>query len=414
MKKLLGKTLLYLSILLLIPYSYLVWQAKQGVDAFLLSHDFGAEINYEWLLLDHTGNIVLLEVVMGEHRQEPILTADRVNIIPPSVFDLLGAKDAVIHNEYPAYISVEVLEGNTNVTEKLAGVLGLSYQPEYLDYFYPKQCLTVIQKEIKPLRFSGAANFTVQRTADVSEVKFKVKSLDLANISGSLKINNFSEGITGGSFVSDFAVTLSDISLLQQNTQKCLAKLDMDKQLFIESSISQQIEKASEHLLALEENAPNAVAQFLFVPQKIDIAFDIEEGKKFSQIPMDPIYQVPEKLGLGLILNSQPLNVIFDQVQSETLVSEKIENTEPVDGIDENTAIAAKPIENKVLQKYQLKQHIGAKISLELRNGKVVEGYIQSVNSRSLILLQRKFKGKTVAPFAFNDIRKITLVNPEK
>ncbi len=67
-----------------------------------------------------------------------------------------------------------------------------------------------------------------------------------------------------------------------------------------------------------------------------------------------------------------------------------------------------------MLQKYQLKQHIGAKISLDLRNGKVVEGYIQSVNNRSLILLQRKFKGKTVAPFAFNDIRKITLVNPEK
>ncbi len=415
MKKLLGKTLLYLSILLLLPYSYLVWQAKQGVDAFLLSHDFGSEIKYEWILLDHSGSIVLLEVEMGEHRQEPIFTAARVNIIPTSVFDLLGAKDAVIHNEYPAYITVEMVEGKTNTTEKLAEVLGINYQPDYLDYVYPKQCLAALQKDVKPLRFNGVANFAIQRTADVSEVSFLIKSLDLANFEGSLKVNNFSEGMTGGSFVSDFALTLSDISLLQQNTQKCLAELDMDKQRFLQSSISQQIDKASEQLLVLEENAPNAVAKFLFVPQKIDIAFDIEEGKKFSQIPMQPIYQVPEKLGLALVLNNQPVNVIFDQVKSEALASQEQTNTELIAvRADESVATSNKPIENKVLQKYQLKQHIGAKVSLDLRNGKTVEGYVQSVNSSSLILLQRKFKGKTVAPFAFNDIKKITLINPEK
>lgn len=414
MKKLLGKTLLYLSILLLLPYFYLVWQAKQGVDVFLLSHDFGAEVKYEWILLDHSGNIVLLGVEMGEHRQEPIMVAERVNILPSSVFDLLGARDAVIHNEYPTYITVEVIAGQSNVTDKLADVFGLNYQPQYLDYFYPKQCLAVIEKEVNPLRFSVTANFAIQRTTDLSEIKFKVRSLDLANIEGSLNLNNYSEGMTGGSFVSDFAITLSDISLLQKNTQKCLTELKMNKQLFIQSSISQQIEKALEHQLVLESEAPKALAHFLFVPQQINVAFDIEEGKTFSQIPIDPIYQIPEKLGLALVLNSQPVNVIFDQLQSEVLVSQEQESDDLISEVDEASVIATKPIENPTLQKYQLKQHIGAKVSLDLRNGKTVEGYIQRVNSQSLVLLQRKFKGKTVAPFAFNDIRKITLINAEK
>ncbi len=413
MKKLLGKTLLYLSILLLIPYSYLVWQAKQGVDAFLISHQLGGEVTYQWVVLDHNGQIVLLDVEMGEPRDEPILTAKRVNIVLPSVFDLLGAQESVIHNEFPANISVNLVDGSSNQPVRLADTLGIKFDFNYLDYLYPQQCIASLQKNLSPLRFAASADFAIHRTADVSEISFQAKSLDFANIKGSLKLNNYSESSSDGSFVSDFNIAFFDIALLQKNTQKCLADLQLDKDNFIQTTKAQLIDKAADHNLIFDPKVPDTVAQFMFVPQRIDLALDIEEGKKFSQIPLEPFYQFPEKLGLSFALNSEPLNVIFDQVASEAALTKKGESEQVETVTSEGEVVESKPIENPVLQRYQLRDYIGAKIALDLRNGKRVEGYIQSVNSKSVILLQRKFKGRTVAPFAFNDVRRITLINAE-
>jgi hypothetical protein len=414
MKKLLGKTLLYLSVLLLIPYAYFTWQAKQGVDTFMLSHNLGDKLNYEWLLINFTGKVVLLDIKIGAPREEPIFTAERLYISTESVFDLLGARDKIIYNEYPTNLSVSLVDASTLVPEQLAQMFGVGYQKDYLDFLYPQECGYKIDKNLAPLKFNGKARFTIHRTADISEVEFKFSSLSFANFKGSLKINNYSESSSNGRFISDFSAAFSDIALLQINTQKCLATLGKDKQKFIDGVVAQLEEKATTHQLALEQGVSESVAQFMFVPQEIEIAFDIEAGKKFSQIPFDPFYQVPEKLGLSLKLNGKPLNAIFDQLASESL--SQLQEKDSLDNTTQQneTISTTKPVEYRTLEKYQLKQHIGAKVALDLRNGKRVEGYVQSVEASSLILLQRKFKGKTVAPFAYKDILKITLINSEK
>lgn len=408
MKKLLRKTFLYLLILVSIPYCYLLWQAKQGVDTFLLAYDLGGEIQYEWFWVDLNGRITLYNLTFLKDERDPLLESEFVHISLPSVFDLINSKERVVYKEFPAELSISLVNAVSNQGSKIPSVFGLNYNSSYLTLFYPKECQNDLEKEIPRLKFNAETVFQIQRTADISDVEFDFESLDFANIKGKFKINNFSQNAVEGSFISDLSFNISDVSWLQKNTQKCLVLLNNSRQEFLNKLSNQVIANAAAHQLVFEQSTPQIIADFLYAPLELEISIDVDESKKLSQIPLDPIYLLPERLGLMMVLNDKPLNVIFDQSKSESFELKVIEEEKQKEEV-----ATALPVENQQLKTFELKQYLGSKLLISLHSGKVIEGYLQSVENGSLELVQRRFKGKTVVPFNYKDIKKITLINPE-
>ena len=407
MKKLLAKTFLYLLIILLIPSLYFIWQAKQAVDTFLLVHNLEVEVKYDWLFVDHKGEIYLYDVKVYKDQRDPLFTAEFIKISTMGIFDLINAQEHILHNEFPREIGVSIINGISEQSALLPSTLGLNYDPETLLSFYPAACASSLNKDVPLLKFNAASHFTIHRTADISEVNFDFNSLEFASINGKFKINNFSEGRTDGSFVSDLSLDFSKITWLQQNTQKCLAELNMGKEQFTSILSQQLVTNATQYELVLDSDFPSELAEFLYIPQEIKLSFDLEEGKKFEQVSFEPVYELPEKLGLSLFLNNKPINVIFDQSASITAAEEPVVET---------LVIADKTIVKKdssILNRNDLNKHIGSKLLISFKSGKTVEGYLHSYNTRSLKILQRKFKGKSILPFEFKDIDQMVLLRAE-
>lgn len=408
MKKLLTRTLLYLFIILLIPYSYFTWQAKKGVDAFLILHPVNGDFEYQWLWIDLEGKISLEDISFYQNLNEPVFTAETIEILLPSPFDILNSEDQITHREYPLNIIVNLVNGKTTQTAELFSLFGVSYQPEFSEYFYPEQCIDAIDKELPFINFELSSLFDIYRTADESLVNFSFKSEEFTNLTGKFIINNFSALEDNASFLSDLTLEFSDLLWMQQNTQKCLQALNLEGLQF-DQLFSQFIKQsAKKNSLLLADNVADSFVSFIFVPQKVRLEFNLQEGKTFSQITLLPIYDYQEKTGLSVQLNDNTLPSIF---QAFDYISSTKEATEAKsDGLGNEEVQEVKRDIYLSLNSRALTPHLNAKIEIRLYNGQVIVGYLAMANNRSIKISQLKYKGKTILPFAFKDIKSILLL----
>lgn len=405
MKKLLKKTILYILILLLIPYLYFIWQAKQGVDAFIITHPTGGEFQYQWIWIDLNSHIVLSDVSFHQDSKDPIFTAQKIEIIPTSIFDLIGAEEHIIYKEYPPEIKINLVGGVSGKADELFALFNVNYKPELLGYLYPQECLTEINKQLPYLSFDLTSQFIIQRTADESSIDFSFSSREFANIKGEFKINNFSEDSTDGSYISGLSISFTDLTWIQQNTQKCLSIINLDKESFSENFSAQLVKTAKDNRLLIDTNTTLLYANFIYLPQKIHLNFNLEDGKTFSQISSAPLYQFQKELGLTIDLNEKNIGNLFqlDETVYEIDVKSTAENP--------NKEIHVKK-KNTYLRvnRSNLRKHLGSKIQINLYNGKEIIGYIEKVNSQSIKIRQLKFKGESILPFAYRDIKSILLL----
>jgi len=408
-KKLVSRALLYLFIILLLPYLYFLLQAKQTVDTFLALHPVDGEFQYQWFWVDLGGKILLQNVEFFQDSNDPVFTAESVELIPTSLFDLINIEEHLIYNEFPSQVRVKVVNGDTKQAEKLFALFNVNYQTEYLNYFYPEKCLSVLDKELPFINFNLNTDFVIHRTSDDSLINFDFRSKEFAKISGSFKLNNFSEQGEGGNFVSDLSLQFTDLLWLQQNTQKCLQALNLEKPEF--SSVYAEFvhNKAKQNSLLIRDEVARSYVDFIFVPQKVELAFDLQEGKTFSQIPFLPVYAYQQQVGLSIELNDSPLTAIFQAY--DYISTDEQQQTEQ----DQTTQPKVEQPVSQVISKNRrsLKPYIGSKISIMLYNKKRVVGYIEEVNYQSLKIYQLEHKGKTVLPFFYNDIKTITLLHAE-
>ena len=408
-KKLVSRALLYLFIILLLPYLYFLSQAKQTVDTFLALHPVDGEFQYQWFWVDLGGKISLQNVEFFQDSKDPVFTAGSIELIPTSLFDLLNIEEHLIYNEFPSKVVVKVVNGETKQAEKLFTLFNVNYQTEYLNYFYPEKCLSTLNKELPFINFNLNTEFVIHRTSDDSLISFDFRSKEFAKISGSFKLNNFSEQGEGGNFVSDLSLQFTDVLWLQQNTQKCLHALDLEKPEFSKLYTQFLNDTAKQNSLLLSSEAAKSYVDFIFVPQKIELAFDLQEGKTFSQIPFLPVYEYQHLVGLSIELNDSPLAAIFQAYDyispDEPQQTEKSPGTQPK---------IEQPVSQVIAKnRRSLRPYIGSKIEILLYNKKKVVGYIEEVNYQSLKIYQLEHKGKTVLPFFYNDIKTITLLHAE-
>ena len=61
-----------------------------------------------------------------------------------------------------------------------------------------------------------------------------------------------------------------------------------------------------------------------------------------------------------------------------------------------------------------LTPHLGAKVEIRLYNGQIIVGYLEMANNRSIKISQLKYKGKTILPFAFKDIKSVLLLRSSR
>lgn len=407
MKKLLSHTFLYLFIILLIPYSYFTWQAKKGLDAFLILNPIDGDFGYKWLWIDLNGKVSLEDIVFYQDINEPIFTASRIEIQLSSPFDMLNAEDHITHGEYPTDIIVNLIEGQTTQTARVFSLFGVDYQPELMNYFYPEQCIEAIDRELPFLHFNISSLFEINRTADEGLVSFSFNSEEFTSLIGKFKINNFSQSGDNASFISDLALNFSELLWVQQNTQKCLQVVNLEGLKFDQLFTPFIEQSAKQNNLLLANEVAESYVSFVFVPQKIHLEFNLQEGKTFSQISLLPIYDYQEKTGLVIQLNDKKLTTIFQAYDYISAVEEK--------PIDKNMDRPIKTKEPKKdiylnLNRRALTPYLGAKIEVLLFNTKTIVGYLEMANNRSIKISQLKYKGKTILPFAMKDIKSIRLL----
>ena len=411
MKKLLTHSLLYLFVILLIPYSYFTWQAKKGVDAFLVLHPLQGEFEYQWMWLDLEGKISLVDISFYQDSNEPIFTAEKIEIRLPSPFDILDAEDHIAHREYPARISLKLFNGETTQTAKVIALFGVDYKVELLDYFYPEECINDIDRVLPFISFELDSSFKIYRTADESLVKFSFKSKELTQLSGKFRINNFSAIEDNAVFLSDLNLKFSEMLWVQQNTQKCMQALNTQGLKFDQLFSEFIKQSAKQNSLLLADDVADSYVNFIFIPQTIGLEFNLQEGKTFNQISLLPIYDYLEKTGLSIHLNDKNLPTIF---QAFDYIS-PLEEESGIEG--DATTEEEQQVQKDIyldLNRRALTPHLGAKIEIYLYNRQIIVGYLEMANNRSIKISQLKFKGKTILPFAFKDIKSILLLRSSR
>ncbi len=406
-KPFLIRSLFYLLIISLVPYLYFVIQAKKGIDAFIVTHTTGGEFEYQWLWINLSGNVSLEEVSYFLDSEEPLFTADTIEIIPPSIFDFLNAEERIIYNEYPSLVSIKLNHGESNQVKELFSLFNLHYTTDLLKYFYPKYCLDKLETQLPFIKFGINSTFQINLTADESLVNFDFSSKEFSQLSGSFKLNNFSQQINDSQYVSDLSLRFSEITWLQQNTQKCLQTLNLNKDDFDSLFTTFIAQKAKDNLLLINEKSAETYAKFIYAPQEIDILFNLQEGKKFSQIPFLPIEKYQQQTGLSIKLNKQKIDPVLGIEDPKKELIKLGHNTDSKNGTSKTKKIKLK------LSKTGLTNYLGTKILILLKNDITIEGYLDSVNHQGIRIRQLKFKGESLLPFSFNDIDAIILLNAE-
>ncbi len=409
MKKLAIRSFLYLIVILSIPYLYFVWQAKQAVDTFLIIHPTEVEFQYEWLWVNLDGKITLQDISFYTDSDEPLITAKEIEIIPSSLFDLLNSEEHMIYKEFPPNITIKLIGAETAQAEKLFALFDVNYTPAVLDYFYPKQCVAVLDLELPYLHFDVTSQFEIHQTADENDVRFKFESTEFANFTGSFKLNNFTEQGEDIGYLSDLSLSFSELSWLQQNTQKCLQTVALDRAQFSQLYTQFFLELAKENNLLLTGSAIQNYVDFIFVPQTVRLGFNLQDGLTFDRVSLDPIYEYQDKSGLSINLNGTQLAPVFQAFDYISAAEEKKveQKTEEIEKTKPKTTHLS-------LNKRALTPYLGAKIEITLYNKKVVIGYLETANNRSIKISQLKYKGKTILPFAFKDIKSIVVLRTEK
>ena len=406
MKKLLIKTIVYLFVLLLIPYLYLLWQAKKGVDSFLATQSIPGDFEYQWVWLDLEGQITLSAVRFYQNLDEPVFTADQMIITPTSIFDLVNVQEHILYREYPSVVTIRLKKAVSRQSEKLLSLFDIQYQGFMLNMIYPKECLKEINTSLPFINFELGSRFEIHQTAQESLVTFSFTSQELTNLEGSFKINGFSSNEEASSFISELSLKFSELTWLQQNTQKCLALSKSDKNRFVENINKTIARSAKENNLLVNQAAVNYLADFLYVPQSIEMNFNLQSGKTFSQIPLEPYFEYQNKTGLSILLNSQNLGTLFEAFD---YISEKEKDKKQL------------AVEKKATQKSNflaiiqraIRSKLGAKVLLKMYNGKQVIGYLEVAGNDRLKIYQLKYKGKTILPFLYKNIQSIKLLREE-
>lgn len=386
-----------------IPYLYFLWHAKQGLDSFLTYHSLGGELTYEWMLIDLDGQFFLFDASFHQDPHNPLFTADKIKIIPTSIFDWLNAREKVIYQEYPVRIKIDVTGAKSNHTEKLLSLFGLDYSEDVFNLFYPNQCLDVVDYKLPLFNFNLSTQFNIDRTADKTDIKFKFKSPSIASIDGNLKINNFSEARTGDSFVSDLSIQLKDLLWFQQNTSKCISSTSLSSEEFMQLLSQKLSDESAKNGLVINSKSVETIANFLYLPQKIEFDFNLKTDKKLSQISFYPINRYQQKTGLVIQLNNQDLGFIYEQ-SIDTTVSMDLAETITLTKVLEKEAEKMLPVDSS------LEEYLGSKILIRLNNRAEAAGYLSEVNQKGLKINQFKFKGKTVLPYSFAEIESIKLL----
>ncbi len=406
MKKLFLKILLYSVIILSIPYFYLLFQAKQGVDSFLAAHPMDGKFVYEWLWVDQHGKITIQDIKFYQDSSKPIFTAKKIEIVLTSVFDLLDAREHIIYKEYPSDVFINIFGGATGQSDKVFGLLNLNYSPVYVDYIYPNTCSKDINHLLPFMHFNLRTHFEIHRTSDLSQIEFRFESSEFANIQGSFILNNFTEQGGNVSFVSDLTANFSNLTWIQQNTQKCLHALKLKKPEFSVVTGNYISNKAKENSFVINNQALDALVNFVYIPQEIQLAFNLQNGLTLSQASILPNHEYPEKSGLQVSLNRKVVDISL--LEHKNLVEIK---SEPLVPEVKKIEISNKEDDFLRVNAFNLKKHLGEKMKISLDNKKVIIGYLEMANEQGIKISQIKHKGKVLLPFSYNNIESIALMN---
>ena len=214
------------------------------------------------------------------------------------------------------------------------------------------------------------------------------------------------------SFLSELTLDFTELLWIQQNTQKCLQTLNLEGLKF-DQLFSQFInQSAKQNNLLLADNIAESYASFIFLPQRIRLEFNLQEGKTFNQISLLPIYDYQEKTGITIQLNDKILPNIFQAFDYISAVEKNTEGKGAGATIEEDKEVQKDFYVN--LNSRALTPHLGAKVEIRLYNGQIIVGYLEMANNRSIKISQLKYKGKTILPFAFKDIKSVLLLRSSR
>ena len=404
MKKLLFRVFVYLVVLVSLTYGYFWIQAKNALDAFLLNQPFDGDFNYSRLSLDLDGNVYLKNATFTLESGVEAFSVDQIEIELTSIFDLLSAEEHILYQEYPSRVSLSFIGGRSTQLKDFFNLFNVKVAADQARWIYPQICQQQIELIPKVFSFNLNVDFEIHNTSDINMVDFHFSSLELFDLLGKFKINNFSDANNDGNFLSDLALSFKDLAVLQKNTQRCLTAHQLDQTSFSQR-VSQQFKQLEiDYGLSTMPSALLAWQNFIYIPDQIDLVFDLPSGKKYSQIPLKPIQNLQKNIGLKIFLNKKTVGNVF---KAEGLpIKPRVEQTSSnlPDVRQANLTTNLRP------NKKSLKGYLGAKVVLQLKNGKSVIGYIENVGWNSLEISQRKFKGKSQLPFKYSKIRNIKLL----
>ncbi len=409
-RNLIVKILAYSFIITALPYSYFLWHAKQGVDAYLVTRDFDVKLDYSWMWINQEGEIFLEDVRVFKTRTSPIIKAPRLKISLPSIFDLLNSRDQVVYKTYPNQIRLSVVGAYTKQPETALNLFGIKYKKQYTNLFFPQECTTNGGVDLPDLVFDLSSTFIIEQTADIALVDFKFEDAQLATVKGSFNINRLLETGVNTSYLSDLVINMEGLTWLEQNAQACLDKLGLSRNkltIFYRDFLGQ---KASNENLILNKIATQEISDFFYKPKNIDIQFDIEEGTTYSQTNFSPVYNFQKRVGLSIDLNKRNVGMIFNN-QITTNTEEEKTNENGNTGITPAHSLA--PQSKKVFiskSRQLLTKYLGSKIKLNLYSGRPHIGYLESISRNQLIIKKLEYKGKSTLPFEYSQIKSIQLL----
>ena len=407
LKRILFKTFLYSLIILSIPYLFLLWSAKKGLDTFLSYHSLDGDLEYSWMLIDFNGRIFLFDNYFYNNKGQILLHADRIEIKTTSVFDFVDANEKVVYQDYPSKIKLNIIEGRINKPYQVLNSLGLEYSDSLASRFFPTSCAEQLDYSLPQVDFDLSSDILVDKISDLVKVNSLFNSVAVAQLNLSYQINNYSEIRNGGGFVSDLAIVLSDMLWLQQKTSSCITINQNTKDTFVLDLATKLIEQAKIGGTLLKEESATVIADFMFSPQALTIAFNQSTDKKLSQIPLLPLYEFENQSGLIVSLNN---------LKVEGFTKKGTVNLENKLTTEENSKTPETDLP-KVIQlsvNLSLRNYLGSKVLLNLMNQQRVEGYLSEVNKEDLKIYQLKHKGKTVLPYKFSEIESVTLLRNNK
>jgi len=412
-RNLIIKTLAYSFIISALPYSYFLWHAKQGIDAYLVTRDFDVKLDYSWLWINHNGEIYLEDIRIFKTRRRPIIRAPRLKISLPSIFDLLDSREQVVYKTYPSQIRLSVIGAHTKQPETALNLFGIKYKQEYTNLFFPQECTTTGKIDLPDLVFDLSGSFKIQQTADIALVNFKFKDARLATIKGSFNINRLLETGDNTAYLSDLKINIEDLTWIEENTQACLEKLNLSRNkltIFYRNFLTQ---KALDKNLVLDTTTAQEASDFFYKPENIDIKIGIEEGTTYNQINFHPIVDFQKRIALSIDLNKRSVGTVFIGRTITNIEEQQTNGNNPKNSSQSQPLISNSKKVFISKSKQSLTKYLGSKIKLNLYSGRPHVGYLESISRDQILLKKLEYRGKSTLPFEYSQIKSIQLLVAE-